>query len=221
MYNSCGVAQHSVHPTGGTRRVFKQFVWLDAGSGKMALSPPAHPPVTHTVGRLTEEDTNNVIQLAKRIDFVTYFKDLTPYEYFARHEPLIPRPLNVGWLSSQMPFEKGHTSQEFKDKLLKFCSDEYVVLIARGFHTCEFCGLPSVQWFNEQKDRYGEKCHWASIGDGEIRVLGQSIIYAAPTLIYHYVIQHQYKPPDEFIEAILTSTPDSKEQIVLLSKYSE
>jgi len=29
-------AQHSVHPTGGSRRVFKQFVWLEADSDKMA-----------------------------------------------------------------------------------------------------------------------------------------------------------------------------------------
>ena len=37
-------AQHSVHPTGGTlrRRVFRQFVWLEVGSVKMALSRPAH-----------------------------------------------------------------------------------------------------------------------------------------------------------------------------------
>src|SRR6266511_5100931 len=44
-------AQHSVHPTGGSRRVFKQFVWLKAGSVKVAFSRPTHPRVTHTVGR--------------------------------------------------------------------------------------------------------------------------------------------------------------------------
>jgi len=44
-------AQHSVHPTGGSRRVFKQFVRLEVGSGKVALSHPAHPRVTHTVGQ--------------------------------------------------------------------------------------------------------------------------------------------------------------------------
>ncbi len=42
-------AQHSVHPTGGSRRVFRQFAWLGVGSGKMALSRPAHQRVTHTV----------------------------------------------------------------------------------------------------------------------------------------------------------------------------
>ncbi len=29
-------AQHSVHPTGGSLRVFKQFVRLEVGSGKVA-----------------------------------------------------------------------------------------------------------------------------------------------------------------------------------------
>jgi hypothetical protein len=35
-------AQPSVHPTGGTRRVFKQFVWLEAGSVKVVSSRPAY-----------------------------------------------------------------------------------------------------------------------------------------------------------------------------------
>jgi hypothetical protein len=42
-------AQHSVHPTGGSLRVFRQFVWLEVGPAKMALSPLAHPRVTQTV----------------------------------------------------------------------------------------------------------------------------------------------------------------------------
>lgn len=44
-------AQHSVHPTGGSLRVFKQLVWLEVGSVKMALSRPAHQRVTQTVGQ--------------------------------------------------------------------------------------------------------------------------------------------------------------------------
>ena len=150
---------------------------------------------------------------------MTYFKDLTPYQYLA-NEPLTPKPLNIGWLNIEIPFETGFTSQEFQVKLLKFCSDEYIVLIARGFHPCEICKLSDEQWYEEQKGRYVDKAHWASIGDGEIRVLGNSAIYAAPALIYHYIVEHQYKPPDEFIEAVLGSEPDSKEQKELFSKYS-
>ena len=44
-------AQHSVHPTGGSLRVFEQFVWLGVGSGKTVLSRPTHQPVTQAVGR--------------------------------------------------------------------------------------------------------------------------------------------------------------------------
>ena len=46
------VAQHSVHPTGGTLRVFRQFSWLGVGSVKMALSRPTHQRVTQAVGLL-------------------------------------------------------------------------------------------------------------------------------------------------------------------------
>jgi len=30
------------YPTGGTHRVFRQFLWLEAGSVKAALPSPAH-----------------------------------------------------------------------------------------------------------------------------------------------------------------------------------
>ncbi|CAG1016528.1 hypothetical protein ANAEL_05670 [Anaerolineales bacterium] len=42
--------QHSVHPTGGSRRVFKQFAWLQVSSVKVAFSRPTHPRVTQAVG---------------------------------------------------------------------------------------------------------------------------------------------------------------------------
>ncbi|MCX7805518.1 MAG: hypothetical protein N3A38_10060 [Planctomycetota bacterium] len=43
----------------------------------------------------------------------------------------------------------------------------------------------------------------------EIRVLGRDgKIYAAPTLIYHYVVAHKYRPPQEFIDAVMTCEPD-------------
>jgi hypothetical protein len=43
-------AQHSVYPTGGSLRVFRQFVWLGVDSVKAAVSRPAHQRVTQTVG---------------------------------------------------------------------------------------------------------------------------------------------------------------------------
>ena len=44
-------AQHIVHLTDRSRRVFEQFAWPGVDSGKRALSPPAHQGATRRVTR--------------------------------------------------------------------------------------------------------------------------------------------------------------------------
>src|SRR5215216_4459893 len=46
----------SMHPTSGSRRVFRQFVWLEVGSVKVALPHPTHLRVTQAVGRLLKDN---------------------------------------------------------------------------------------------------------------------------------------------------------------------
>ena len=141
---------------------------------------------------------------------MAYFKDLTPYGYFGNSEKQDTPVLNVGWLETD-EFEKGETSQEFREKLFQFCLDQNLVLIARGFQECLFCGMSWGDWGQNHPD-YGPNAHWMSIGDGELRVIGRSALYAAPALIYHYVVEHNYKPPQEFIDAVLTGPqPGSNE----------
>ena len=36
-----------------------------------------------------------------------------------------------------------------------------------------------------------------------MRVEGGGIVYAAPSLVHHYVVAHEYRPPDGFIVAVL------------------
>jgi len=63
-----------VHPTPGRapglywweRRVFEQFSWLEVGSVKMALSRPAHQPVTHAVGRQPIITLSNLVSRPER-----------------------------------------------------------------------------------------------------------------------------------------------------------
>jgi hypothetical protein len=44
------------------------------------------------------------------------------------------------------------------------------------------------------------------MGNGEIRVPGLSgVVYVAPVLVAHYVEAHNYRPPDEFIQAVLSA----------------
>lgn len=42
------------------------------------------------------------------------------------------------------------------------------------------------------------------VGGAEIRVTGaDGTVYATPDMIIHYVERHQYKPPDQFIAAVM------------------
>jgi hypothetical protein len=43
------IARHhyEVHPTGGSLRVFREFLWLGVDSDKIAVSHPAHQPFPH------------------------------------------------------------------------------------------------------------------------------------------------------------------------------
>ena len=45
----------------GSRRVFKQSLWLELGSGNAAFSRPAQPPVTQAVGRSSLIDEVNLM----------------------------------------------------------------------------------------------------------------------------------------------------------------
>lgn len=119
---------------------------------------------------------------------MTYFADLTPYQY-GLPEPE-PDVLNVGWLDVGYPFHRGETSSEFREALSRLV--ERPILLDRGFHVCNFC----------PRDRRDN--NYPSRGNGQTRVLGRNgIWYAAPTMVRHYVVTHQYQPPPEFVDAVL------------------
>ncbi|WP_444843366.1 DUF7919 family protein [Enhygromyxa salina] len=40
------------------------------------------------------------------------------------------------------------------------------------------------------------------LGSGQIRVLHGATWYASPNLIVHYVAEHEYRPPDVFLDAV-------------------
>jgi len=124
-----------------------------------------------------------------------YYPDLTQYEYglSLKNSGL----LNVGWLSKEHPYPQGETIAEFKAKLLELC--EIPVNQTRGFHRCEFCeenrGKRIVVHLDDNK---------LTLGSAEIRAVhADRSVFAAPNMIYHYVVKHNYLPPDKFIEAVI------------------
>jgi hypothetical protein len=127
---------------------------------------------------------------------MAYFKDLTRYEYSKNLFKCAGEPLSIGWLERCAPYPKGVVCPDLTAKLLALC--KFPVNRYRGWHGCHFCEEYPVRI----TDSDGEFC----LGDGEIRVPAkdEKVTYMAPNLIYHYVIAHQYLPPDVFLDALRT-----------------
>jgi hypothetical protein len=65
----------------------------------------------------------------------------------------------------------------------------------RGYHTCTICGKfpPEIKW---KRRRLG------LLGHGHYLVQLGKVVYMAPELLLHYILDHGYRPPDEFLDAL-------------------
>lgn len=123
---------------------------------------------------------------------VAYYADLSPYEYTNTDLPM----LNVGWLAAGHEFRTGGVPNEVLSRLLRLADAQ--VNIMRGVHDCEFCAEESPIRMAAPNER-----GYVALGMGEIRVTGDcGRLYAAPSLILHYIQAHDYRPPDDFIRAV-------------------
>ena len=129
-----------------------------------------------------------------------YFRDLEPYGYD------VPEPLKdvvaIGWLSKDNQFPRGETTAEFLSALERLLSTHRVNQ-SRGFHVCEFCAKSPLT----HRTQPGRTI---MLGSAEIWLpsLEQAVVYAAPDLIVHYVTEHRYFPPNDFIRAALHACND-------------
>jgi hypothetical protein len=148
---------------------------------------------------------------------VADFSDLSFYQYIQRGNP--PQTKNVGWLERGHHYDTAPPSEEILNLLWSFC--RVSIMQTRGIHRCDLC-QPSA---TVSVVRDGIEL---LLGSAEIRVLskenfstirqrlrneesgllllrkslGSFDVYASPNLIYHYVAIHNYKPPNEFLEAL-------------------
>jgi hypothetical protein len=122
---------------------------------------------------------------------MAYFPDLSAYEFFSGRAGLI----NIGRLSRSEPFPKGAVEPRILAKVGQLCGSPFH--LTRGFHLCPWCET----WVQEDYLGDGRLRH---LGNGEIHVSAGAFhwTYAAPTLIYHYILRHNYLPPREFLDAV-------------------
>lgn len=143
---------------------------------------------------------------------MTYYSDLSPYVY----SKVETSTVNVGWLDSSHPFPTGKVTDEFLARLWLYCAKP--VHPAKGFHECPFCVPPLVPI---EATRGKETL---LLGAAEIRVLGSNKKYAAPNLVYHYIVEHEYLPPEEFIQAVMEGpqpgTSEFEEYLPTLARFN-
>ena len=129
---------------------------------------------------------------------VTFFEDGTPYSYVGGPEGR--GVLNIGWLDGTREYPRGGVPTDFVVRLREVCACG--TRRTRGWHRCNLCpkGAPyPVAIARADGGQY-------LVGDAEIRVAGHGqVVYAAPTMVIHYVQDHGYRPPDGFIAAVLES----------------
>lgn len=132
-----------------------------------------------------------------------HFPELSPYTYGLRM-PLMD-VLNVGWLDRSMPFPKGVVPALVMDRLKGWFEVGRVNLM-RGIHECNLCRA-------EQWPPLPLRDHpWITIGTRtvllghwEIWIPGRDgKVFASPALVIHYIDTHQYCPPKEYIDAVLS-----------------
>jgi hypothetical protein len=110
----------------------------------------------------------------------------------------------VGWLGDAVPSE-GETSLECITRLWDSYKPELILSDgSAGFHNCELChgedewypdgdAGPIVRWRGRRLRVYGH---------GHFLIRYNETVYLSPALILHYILDHGYKPPDAFIEAV-------------------
>ncbi|KOY87745.1 hypothetical protein AD998_17855 [bacterium 336/3] len=137
-----------------------------------------------------------------------YFKDYSKYSYNLGVE--LEKVKNIGWISHEFPFSVGESNNAFKKKLLEiiFLKDCNRM---RGVHICDIC--QENYYLFVHKSGHILKSKNLSIPQKDTKLLGHSeicipskdgdFVYASPTLIYHYILEHHYLPSKDYIESVL------------------
>jgi hypothetical protein len=124
-----------------------------------------------------------------------YYEDLTPYDYgYTEYK----NALNIGWLEKGHEFLTGDFPE--KQEVLKKLKAKKIENRYRGWHSCDYCdpydeSEPGHTWIIKDRN-----------GNGEYIVKWNGKTYAAPILITHYIEDHNYKPPQEFIDAVINES---------------
>lgn len=122
------------------------------------------------------------------------FEDLSDYTYLV--SPLkFDGVKNIGWLDLKSKFRTGDVPHSFLEKLRKVMCDNGnfrpLVEPIRELPTCEICG--DLKMVNSEGKL---------ISNAQLWIPAEHTIFASPVSILHYIEEHNYLPPVEYIDAV-------------------
>ena len=130
---------------------------------------------------------------------MTYLADMSIYDGAPRTLQL----RSVGWLDAEQAFTTGFVDSKFIESLGRLITTSSTRR-TRGLHRCNICSH-DVPLSGRVPPTTQEVCGRGGylLGGAEIWVEGAAGSFAAPDMIFHYVVSHRYKPPDQFIDAVM------------------
>ena len=122
-----------------------------------------------------------------------YYPDLMPYRRATGGN--VPGVLNIGWLDDSHDYPIGNVPDTVISKLKQLLLENRDVNKVGTIKGCPFCGVDVVYVPSTDARKL--------LGMSEIWIPSKSgTIYAAPSLLYHYITKHEYRPPQEFLTAV-------------------
>ena len=99
----------------------------------------------------------------------------------------------IGYLSIEEEYNKGPVSQNFINKLQQLW-DTGATLMSLGHHECELC---------IDEGNYTKRA--LSSSEKILRDDKNKIEYMFPQMIFHYIEEHGYQPPEDFVIFVLSA----------------
>lgn len=118
---------------------------------------------------------------------------------FSKYNGTILEIYNIGWLDKKSNYKNELMDSGIIDKLKKILERERVNLM-RGIEYCSLC--PRVKGKIHVQNSGTDNELLLGISEIWLPSVDKTKVFASPDLIIHYIEEHLYLPPQEYIDAV-------------------